>query len=129
MFYENWVVACIIDFLIHSAHWLYYEKKTFFLWIGRLGYKKCVFLYCFQKCTFDCSKKCTQKRFAPKPIVLVVNRQNSFLDKDQIYIFEISMKRQIFLYSIRPTYTKKKLVKNTFWELKGQKSKKLLIIL
>jgi hypothetical protein len=41
-------------------------------------------------------KPCAQKSFAQKPIVLVVNRQNSFLDKDQIYIFEISMKRQIF---------------------------------
>jgi hypothetical protein len=61
-----------------------------------MGYKKYFFLYCFQKCTFGRCKKCTQKSVAPKPVVLVVNWQKSFSDKDKIYIFQISMKRQIF---------------------------------
>ena len=31
-----------------------------------MGYKKSVFSYWFQKCTYDLSKKCTQKKFCPK---------------------------------------------------------------
>jgi hypothetical protein len=40
--------------------------KTFFLWIGRMGYQKIRFLCSFQTCTFNLRKKCTQKRFAQK---------------------------------------------------------------
>ncbi len=39
-FSKYWVVASILDFLVHkSTHWPYYEMKTFFLWLGRMGYK------------------------------------------------------------------------------------------
>ncbi len=41
--------------------------KTFYLWLGRMGYqKKSVFSYWFQKCSYDLSKKCTQKKFCSK---------------------------------------------------------------
>jgi hypothetical protein len=64
-----------------------------------MGYKKCVFSYGFQKCKFDLSKKCSQKKFEPKK-----SRKNPFFGqnflcahKGQMYIFEISIKRRIFL--------------------------------
>jgi hypothetical protein len=162
-FAKYWVVACILDFwFIVSTHWLpvFYEMKTFFLWIiGRMGYNKSVLLYWFQKCTFDLSKKCIQKKFCPKNrfswdlanfsisktffgenffwvhfLPEYFNWQNIFLAKtffactfyqDQIYTFEISMKRRIFLphtpFLKKKSFHLSEGTMNTFWELKGSK--------
>jgi hypothetical protein len=47
-FPKYWAVTSILDFLVHkSSHWPYYEMKTFFLWLGRMGIKKSVFSYGF----------------------------------------------------------------------------------
>ena len=42
------------------------RRQLFFFEQVKWGIKKSVFSYCFQKCTYDLSKKCTQKKFCPK---------------------------------------------------------------
>ncbi len=49
-FPKYWVVAPFwtIKFT-ESAHWSYYEMKTFFLWLGRMGYQKILFFILISK--------------------------------------------------------------------------------
>jgi hypothetical protein len=101
-----WLLAFWTSKFIESTHWLFYEMKTFFFWIGRMSYKNSVFLYCFKKGTFDISKKCTQKRFIWDSVLPKTFFVCTFYC-DKIYIFEISMKRQIFCYHIPLIWRKK----------------------
>ncbi len=64
-FSKFWAVSSIFDlfqlskkFTVPSKWW-----KLFFFEYVEWGIKKSGFLYWFQKCTCDLSKKCTQKKF------------------------------------------------------------------
>ncbi len=62
-FTNFWVISCILEFLVHSKYTLtrLWGENFFFFKYSEWGVKKSVFLYRFQKCTFDFSKKGIQK--------------------------------------------------------------------
>ncbi len=101
--------------------------KTFFLWLGRMGYQKSVFSYWFQKSTYDLSKKCTQKMFCQKNFFWM-----HFLQRSYVHLWNQYEKTDFLMP--HSTYSKKKsfhLFEGTmhfFENWKGQKWKKQLKI-
>jgi hypothetical protein len=107
-FYEIWVVACILDLYVHRKYTLTLQWDENFFSLNRLNgvSKKSVLLYWFQKRTFDHIKKCIQKKL-PKIRFFFCKLANFSTGRtgkknfgcnchwDQVYIFDISMKRQI----------------------------------
>ncbi len=95
----EWLLPFWTFLFTKSAHRPYYEMKTFFIWLGWMVYQKIRFSCWFQKCTYDLSKKCTQKKFCPKnrfsigKIVFWIKRfLGALFTKVIMYIFEISTK-------------------------------------
>ncbi len=83
--YKKWFFEILSGFFhfwpfsaLKIVHCSFQEMKTFFLWIGRMGHQKIrLFILISKMCTYDLSKKCTQKSFSQKTILPLENLPKS----------------------------------------------------